>query len=348
MRKETLLTTCVAFIALVVAFGVLQYGDELFAPIFAGFVAGVVLTPLSNLWEKLKLPAGASAGLSVFVTLAAVVGIVLLLEPYVTKAISRLPLIRMELQEAVEDAQRLLRGLEKIQEDVSDAIEGAAGGQPDPAANVTQGAAPEVADEPAVELPTTTEALLYAPQVAAQLMIFTGVLYFFLFSRNEIYEWAGKPSRRFGKRDLERAAELVSRYFLTISAINLGLGVSVGAVMTLYGMPSPILWGLLAFMLNYILYLGPITLIATLLVTGIVVYDGWFSFMPAFTYMMMNFVEAQFVTPTLVGKNLSVNPLLVFLALVFFLWLWGPLGGIIAIPLLIWSITVYKGLAREV
>jgi predicted PurR-regulated permease PerM len=62
----------------------------------------------------------------------------------------------------------------------------------------------------------------------------------------------------------------------------------------------------------------------------------------------MNAIEAQFVTPTLVGKSLSVNPLLVFVSLVFWLWLWGPIGGIIAIPLLIWTLTVVQGFSDQV
>ena len=347
MKQNTVVTTCVAFITLVVAFTVLHLGDDLFAPIFAGFVAGIVLTPLTRLWEKMRIPTGLGAIMTVLLTLALMVMIVLALEPYVSRAISRLPMIQAELRESVEQVQGLLRGLEEIQEDVSEALESASGAA-DPAAGVMAGAAEAVDGESAVPIPTATEALLYAPQVFAQLLIFAGVLYFFLFTRDEIYEWAGKSSSRFGKRDLERAAELVSKYFLTITGINLGLGVAVGGAMTLLGMPSPILWGLLAFILNYILYLGPISLIVMLLVTGIVVFEGWMSFIPALTYMSLNFVEAQFVTPTLVGKNLEVNPLLVFIALVFFLWLWGPLGGIIAIPLLIWCLTVYKGLARRV
>lgn len=201
-------------------------------------------------------------------------------------------------------------------------------------------------DEP-VTLPSITDALLYAPQFAAQFMIFTGTLYFFLMARNSIYDWVSATFHRFGEDELRHAGKQVARYVLTISAINLCFGVLVAIVMQLIGMPSPILWGILAFTLNFILYLGPIVLIGTLVVTGIVMFDGAASFLPAAIYLAMNATEAQFVTPTLVGKSLSVNPLLVFLSLVFWLWLWGPIGGVIAIPLLIWCMTVFKALTRQ-
>ncbi|PUB14925.1 uncharacterized protein DUF20 [Yoonia sediminilitoris] len=99
--------------------------------------------------------------------------------------------------------------------------------------------------------------------------------------------------------------------------------------------------------MNFVLYVGPIAMIAMLLVTGIVLFDGAVSFLPAATYLAMNGTELQIVTPTLVGKRLSVNPLLIFLSLVFWLWFWGPIGGIIAIPILIWGLTIYKGLSGQ-
>ena len=140
--------------------------------------------------------------------------------------------------------------------------------------------------------------------------------------------------------DLDQAERKVAKYFLTITTINGVFGIIVGTVMSLLGVPSPVFWGLLAFLLNFIVYLGPIMLAGTLLITGIVVFDGAYSVLPAAVYMSMNAIEGQFVTPALVGKQMAVSPLLVFLSLTFWLWLWGPIGGIIAIPLMIWTITI--------
>ena len=101
-------------------------------------------------------------------------------------------------------------------------------------------------------------------------------------------------------------------------------------VMQIVGMPAPPFWGIYAFLMNFILYLGPITVGLTLLVTGLVIFDGAYAVLPAALYFGMNAMEGQFVTPSLVGQQMRVNPLIVFLSLVFWLFLWGPIGAIIA------------------
>ena len=325
---------CLTVLTTLAVLTALNFTRELFAPVLAAFVLGVVMTPLSDFWDKLRVPAAVAAFLSVFLAIAALLLIAIMLEPYVSQVISQLPVIRAELRETIEELRRILRGLERISEDMQAAIE------PD-------GTASDSADGDSVDLPSVTDALFYAPQFLAQFLVFTGTLYFFLLARDSIYQWLSKSIPTLYQKDLRKAAKLVSRYVLTISAINLGLGFAVGLAMYLIGMPSPIVWGLLAFMFNYVLYLGPIMLIGMLGVAGVVVFDGWTSFLPAAVYIMLNATEAQFVTPTAVGRSLSVNPLLVFLSLVFWLWLWGPIGGIIAIPLLIWTMTVMKGVNNQ-
>ncbi|KQB96067.1 hypothetical protein AL073_12480 [Loktanella sp. 1ANDIMAR09] len=331
--RSTINTLCLAILTIIAVFIVLYQAKVLFAPLLAAILLGIVLTPLSELWEKLRVPDAVAAFLSLLLALASIFAIVLLLEPYITQAISQGPVIQAELRETVEEARRLLRGLEKISDDVAAAIE--------------PSAAPKEEAE-GMTMPTLTDALFYAPQFAAQFLIFTGTLYFFLLTRNAVYEWLSATTAPIGQRDLRRAASQVSRYVLTISAINFSFGAVVAAVMYWIGMPSPIVWGLLACLLNFVLYLGPTALIAMLTVTGIVVFEGAASFLPAAIYIVMNAIEAQFVTPTLVGKSLSVNPLLVFVSLVFWLWLWGPIGGIIAIPLLIWTLTVVQAFGDQV
>lgn len=328
MRVQ-LTTFCIVLLALIAGFAVLQAGRELFAPIVAAFVLGVVMTPLSEFWERLSLPAALGAFLSVFLALASILLLLVLFEPYITTAIRHAPLVQYELRETLNDLRSMFGGLQQISEDMAAAIE------PEQAE--------DAAPEEQMQLPSITDALFYAPQFLAQFLIFTGTLYFFLLVRNEVYDWLSNNVRILSERDLRAAAKQVSRYVLTITMINAGLGAVVTVVMSMLGMPSPVLWGMLAFVLNFILYLGPAALVVMLTVVGIVVFDGAASFLPPALYLIINATEAQFVTPTLVGRSLSVNPLLVFLSLVFWLWLWGPIGGIIAIPILIWVLTVSKG-----
>jgi len=251
-----------------------------------------------------------------------------MIEPYVTQAINQAPIIWEELHGTIDALKAVLRGIEEMSEDVVEAIETTSGDT----------------SQETMALPSITDALFLAPQFGAQFLTFVGTLYFFLMTQNSIYKWFTDTFSEFGENELRDAGKQVARYVLTISAINFSFGVLVAIAMQVLDMPSPILWGVLAFAMNFVLYLGPIVLATTLLVTGIVMFDGPVSFLPAALYLAMNATEGQFITPALIGKTLSVNPLAVFLSLVFWLWLWGPIGGVIAIPLLIWSLTIFRSL----
>ena len=131
-----------------------------------------------------------------------------------------------------------------------------------------------------------------------------------------------KPFNFEGKRRLRQA--------------EAGVNLLRESVDTIIGIPNPILWGAAAFILNFVLYLGPVMLLVALGVAGFTEFNGAYSLLPALAYFLLNMTEAQFVTPTLVGQRLQLNPLVVFLAILFGLWLWGPIGGIVSLPLLVW------------
>lgn len=89
-------------------------------------------------------------------------------------------------------------------------------------------------------------------------------------------------------------------------------------------------------MLNFFLYLGPALFALALLVGGIIEFDGLMSYGPMAMFICMNFIEGNFLTPSLVGMRLSLNTLLVFVTIMVGLWLWGPVGGIVSLPVLVW------------
>lgn len=320
-------------IGVVVAFGTLSVAKEFFAPVLSAMVFGVVLSPFFDVLARLGLRPSLAALVTVAIAFSLFAVLTVFLEPYVSEAITRAPVIWYELRDAVEQLQAMILGLNEIAEDVAKAI--------DPDAKKDGDAAP------AFEVPPLSDALFYAPQFLAQVMMFIGVLYFFLMTRPEVYTWLGANLRGFEEADFTRAEVQVAQYFLTITAINAGFGVLIGIVLQLIGLPGAVFWGVMAFMLNYVLYLGPIALAAALLVTGLVAFDGVWAVVPAVLYLSMNATEGQFVTPALVGQRLSVNPLLVFVSLVFWLWLWGPIGGVIAIPLLVWSLSLAEVFLRH-
>ena len=315
-------------LAAIAVFTALRLTGDIFAPLALGLVLGVVLSPISVGLERIGTPKVISALAVLAFSLIVLTGILLFLGPVISKLLVQAPQIWQELRNSIRDFQGVIQGLSDASEEVARAISPDGGGA-------------EPAEAPRV--PSLTDALFAAPAFAAQLLIFIGTLFFFVLSRHEIYDFISE--RLTAAHDvmtmrLDEADRLVSRYFLTIAIINIFFGGFVALAMWTVGMPSPLLWGVVATLMNFILYLGPACVAVALLVAGIVVFDGIAVLLPPLIFVGLNLAEGQFVTPMLVGRHMSVNPLLVFLSLVFWLWLWGPLGGFIAIPLLIWGLAI--------
>lgn len=320
----------IAFVAVATA---LRAGDGAFAPLVFGLVLGIVMSPFSDFMDRIGLHRVFSALLSILIAGGLMTSIVIFIEPQVSRAIQRAPEIMAELALLFDGVQDVIQGLDNVSEEVSQAIN--EGGE-------TGGAEPVP-----VQVPGAFDALTFAPSLIAQVLIVIGAFFFFLISRHEIYEWVAR--RRDGTSEgqsaatLKAAERLVARYFLTITIINTSLGVVIGIVFYVVGMPAPFAWGLIAASLNYILYIGPAVFAVSALLGGVLAFDGALSVLPAALYVSINACEGNFVTPTLVGKNMQVNPLLIFLSLVFWLWLWGPLGGIVAIPILLYILAIVAG-----
>ncbi|MFC7705282.1 AI-2E family transporter [Plastorhodobacter daqingensis] len=326
-------------LAIIAFFVALNFGRSVFAPLTLAIVVGIVLSPIASGINRLGVPRALGALIGLMIILSVLGGLLILLEPMISMALQQAPRLWFELSDIVTSLQRGMAELDSVSEELARAFNGEDNGE---------------SSEESFSLPRLTDALLLAPAVASQMMIFVGALFFFLLSRTDIYEWAGRMSAAADPAPaplpvgytgplhlrLMRAEKRVSRYFLTITVINTVFGITVTLFFMLFGIPMALMWGVVALLLNFIPYLGPLILAATLLLSGIVMFEGAERFLPITVYVALNIIEGQFVTPTLVGQHLAVNPLAVFLSLVFWLWLWGPLGGFVAIPLLVWMVAL--------
>jgi len=188
----------------------------------------------------------------------------------------------------------------------------------------------------------------------SQFVLFLGALVFYLIYQNRlrstvVYLLRDRQARLATLRTLSDIDDNMTTYFGTFTIVNIGLGMVTVALTWLVGLPNPLLWGVLAALLNYIPYLGPAIVIATLAVVGLVTYPtlGEVAVAPLI-YIGLVTLEGQFITPAVMGRRLELNPFAVFLAIAFCTWFWGAVGAFLAVPLLMaLTVTLSNVLADE-
>ncbi|MBX3024150.1 AI-2E family transporter [bacterium] len=146
------------------------------------------------------------------------------------------------------------------------------------------------------------------------------------------------PTRRDRQLLLTMARELqdhISGYLLTVSLINLGVGVGVASAMALYGVPNPLLWGALAAMFNFVPYIGAGVGIVCVAAASLITFNTLGeAIAPPATYLAITTVEAYLVTPAVLSRRFTLNPVVVLITLLFWSWIWGIPGALIAMPIL--------------
>ncbi|MDO8421239.1 MAG: AI-2E family transporter [Parvibaculum sp.] len=146
------------------------------------------------------------------------------------------------------------------------------------------------------------------------------------------------PTLKNKKQAVDIAREIennISGYLVTISLMNLAVGVATGIAAYLCGLSDPILWGAMAFLLNYIPILGPLFGVAIIFFVGMLTFPTiWQAFVPAGIYLVIHFVESETVTPILLARRFALNPVLIIVAIVFWYWMWGTAGALLAVPML--------------
>jgi predicted PurR-regulated permease PerM len=127
----------------------------------------------------------------------------------------------------------------------------------------------------------------------------------------------------------------ISAYLITITIMNAAVGVATALAMWLCGLGDPMLWGVVAFLLNYVPILGPTIGIVTFTLAGLLTASTlWWALLPAALYLLIHLVEGETITPILLARRFTLNRVLVILALIFWYWMWGVPGAILAVPML--------------
>ena len=184
-------------------------------------------------------------------------------------------------------------------------------------------------------------AVAFVTPAIGQLVIFFGTLFFFLIGRASCGKcsWCFSTSATARLRMLRILNDVehnLTSYLSLVTVINFFVGIMAFAVAYAVGLPSPLVWGVLGFLFNFVPYLGALMMEVVLLAVGLVTFPtlGQAVLAPLL-YLACTTLEGHFITPAVMGKHLLLNPLTVFLALVFWTWLWGPIGALLAVPILI-------------
>lgn len=334
-----------AFLAVI---GAIVLGRSFLMPVVLGFLLSLTFSPVRRVLQRRGVPPWATATLVVVGLLIGSAGLIMALSSPAQEYVE-------DRETIASDVERKLRGISEAIEKVSDASEqvekmasGEGGG--DTASTATEAVtqsedASEEEEEPqkvVVEGPSLVSRMAWgAPAVVAQ-VVFTLVLLFFLTASGDMfYEKIvqAAPTFRDKKRALGIAYDIerkLSRYFLTITIINAGLGIAVGTALWWLGMPNALLFGVMAFALNFIPFLGAIFGVVVTFAIGIVSFDTvGHAAVAAGAYLALTTLEGNFITPYAVGRSLKLNPVLVFLAVAFWGWAWSVIGMFVAVPALI-------------
>lgn len=309
----------------------LAYAKAFLMPVALAFMLAFVFSPIRRFLERRGLLPGVSAFMIVGTLVAALaVGVVMLSGP-ASEWIDSAPTIGRQLDFKLRQIRDAAEGVREAAKQVDEI---AGGGTEKAGADGPQEVV--VKDEG-----VTTQIAMTAPTVLAQVLLTLVLLFFILASGDMIYEkivfvlptFRDKRLAIRIARDIERR---VSRYLFTITVINACLGIAVGLAMWALGMPEPALFGVVAFLLNYIPYVGAILGVALATVIGLVSLPSVGQALAAGgTYLALTSIEGQFVTPWWVGRSLRLNTVVVFLSVTLWAWLWSVVGMIVATPLLV-------------
>ena len=321
VRRAEVVAFALVSLLVICVVAVLYVARAFFLPIVMAFIVGTMLSPAASYLERHRIPRALAAVLIVTTVGAGVAFMVGLIASPAMEWSNKLPELGARLRDKLHVFDRPLALWQDLQ--------GMLGGS-DTLAGLQMPKFEWV--KPTLEFlsPTFTEFLLFA-----------ATLILFIASWNDlrralIMNFGDRPARLRTLRIINEIEEHLGNYLLTVTMINVGVGITTGIICVATGMPNPAGLGALAATLNFIPIIGPVAMFVILTVVGIVTFPSIATGLLApLLFAAMTFLEGHFITPTIVGRRLQLNALAVFIALAFWTWLWGPMGAFLSSPLLI-------------
>lgn len=306
--------------------------EHIVVPVVLAWVIATVLLPVVHLLCRFRIPRALSAVLIVTLLLIGIVAVLVILTVPLSYWLSRTDELGLLLKEKLALIQKPLHMLEEFGRAVN----------PDP----NSARPPVFVNSPKPNMITSMLDVL--TPVVDEFMIFVIALVFNLIYQREIQNGIVFFVRNGEAKELTRKllADIetnMSGYFGTVTIVNVVVGVAAAAIAAILGFPHPILWGVLAAVMNYIPYLGPLLVMGAFFIVGVVVFPTLNeAILAPLLFLALNTIEGQVITPAFIGHRLTINPFLVFLSIAFWTWMWGPLGAFLAVPLLVAAMVVSR------
>lgn len=303
-------------------FGFLDLARPILVPLTAALVVGLMLGPVAALAHGYNIPSWLTALVLTLLLVILVNVVITLLAAPLIEWVGKAPEIGQTISEKVKLLERPLALLRDLRKAVTPPGEGGL--------KVDTGG-------PNLLAPVVT----FLTPAIGQVLLFVGTLYFFLLGRDELRRYLvsffhDRDMRLRMLRILNDMEHSLTHYLSIVAVIYFCMGCVTALVSWVVGLPSPYVWGIIAFVLNFVPYIGPATVIAVLFAAGLVTFsDFGHALIAPGAYLAAATLEGHFITPTIIGHSLTLSPLTVFLALAFWAWLWGPVGAFLAVPLLI-------------
>ncbi len=306
----------------------LQAGAEFFLPLTAAIVIAIALVPLLEWLERRGMPSALAAFLALATFLAIINAALAIIVVPATGWFARLPdsipRIQSNLAPLIDFYSTLQRFVDRTLMSVASGTE------------ATAQAVAATAPTSVVDYFITS-----APAAAIQLFFAVLVIFFFLSGWTRLRKGTIRRRGSFDgamqtARVIQNVVDATADYLATITMINAILGLTVSLLLWALGMPSPFMWGGIVSICNFVPYLGPIVAAVLLGLGGLMTFDAvGLALLPALIFIGVHLVEANLITPLVLGKRLTINPLLILVSLSFWGWVWGTPGALLAVPLLL-------------
>jgi len=311
----------------------LNLARPLLLPVVSAFVVTMMLGPLSSRAERYHVPSLVTAIVLWLLVIAVFYGVIVLLAAPVVEWIGKMPDIGRNIQDKLHVLDRPLAALQEMRDGLLPADK-----------KGSLGVDIMTFVQPAVSIVT--------PAIG-QTFIFFGTLFFMLLGRSRLRRvlvifFDERDARLRTLKIMNDIEHNLTGYLSIVAMINVAVGLCGGAAAWLAGLPDPIAWAVLAFILNFIPYIGALIMEGALFMVGLVTFPTLtHALFAPLLFLALATLEGHFITPSIMGRRLTLNPLTVFLSLIFWTWLWGPIGAFLAVPLLIMALVVIDHLFPE-